>query len=410
MTDSEAPAPQAQAHRGIRLEDVVSERIFTRLRREYEKKWGVRLVVLHGDGRLFMGTLPPGAGQGEALGLIRRQLTEAMRWGSPPFDLLADGGMVWLSPIMMNQRLLGGVAAFISRRRLYAGEGDIPTVNIREAADELVAMLVRENLTNAALLELNRGREMSERRRAEAIHAFKTYSLDFRAVYIREEPALMAAIRRGDREGARAVLNNILVVLHFQAGESLPLIKSFFLEMVTLMCRAAVESGCEARELLGKNYEAFSALSRIASDDELGPWLHDMLERLIDAIHNHRNDSPMAQLQSAMAYMNDNLHRELSRDEVAAVAHLSPAHFSRIFKKEMRESFTDMLNRMRVDQASTLLADGRLNLSEVALDCGFKDQSYFTKVFRKYMHTTPKDYRRRMAQSRQESGRLRSRS
>ncbi len=123
---------------------------------------------------------------------------------------------------------------------------------------------------------------------------------------------------------------------------------------------------------------------------------------MLDAIHRHRNDSPMALLQSAMAYMHENLHRDISRDEAAEVAHLSPAHFSRIFKKEMKESFTDMLNRMRIDRAAELLARTDRSLCVVALDCGFKDQSYFTKVFRKYSGRTPREYRMRLQAGRRD--------
>ncbi len=385
-----------------RLDRFVDAAAFARLRAGYERKWGAQLALLGLDGELRAGRLPPGGDTPECRRLFTMQMREATRWGDAPFDLLADGTMVWVVPVMLNQRLLGGVAAHIVRRRLYPGGGDDPAVSVREAAVELRRLLEEENLTNTALLEMRREEYLSERRRAEAIHAFKAYAPDFRTIYIREEPALMAAIRKGDREEARSLLNRILVVLHHQAGDNLALIKSFFLEIVTLMCRTAVETGCDARELLGKNYEAFTDLSSIRSDDELGPWLHDMLERLMDAIHRHRNDSPMALLQSAMAYMHENLQRDISRDEVATVAHLSPAHFSRIFKKEMKESFTDMLNRMRIDQSAELLARTDRSLCLVALDCGFKDQSYFTKVFRKYMRKTPREYRLHLQSSRRE--------
>lgn len=367
---------------------------FARLRAEYAAKWGVSLALADADGVLVRGKGPEGCDAAECRRLIRRQMQEAVRWGEAPFDLLPDGTMIWTAPLMQNLRLAGGVTAHASRRRLYPDDGDdAPAADVREAAVELRLWLEEENLTNAPFLEMRRDQYMSERRRAEAIHAFKTYAPDFRSVYIREEPALMRAIRKGDRDEARGRLNGILVALHHQAGDNLALIKSFFLEMVTLMCRTAVEAGCDARELLGKNYEAFTALSSITAHDDLGPWLHDMLERLLDTIPRHHNRSPAALLQAALAYMRENLHLDISRDQAARAAHMSPAHFSRLFKREMRESFTDMLNRLRVDQAAELLARTDQSLCMIALDCGFKDQSYFTKVFRKYMRKTPREYR-----------------
>ncbi len=372
---------------------------FEKIFAAYANAWQVCIVLVNAEGQPVVGAFPENSAE-NLPNLLVLHLHEAVRWGETPFDLLPDGGMLWLAPIITNQKPLGAVVAFLPKERLFPNDDDEPAVDVKAAAEELLAILEDENLTNAALLELRRITHLSERRRAEAIHAFKTQSLDFRSVYIREEPALMAAIRRGDREEARSRLNTILVVLHFQAGDNLNLVKTFFLEVITLMCRTAVESGCEAPELLGRNYEAFAALSRITSDEDLGPWLREMLERLIDAIHRHRNISPLAQLQSAVVFMHDNLHRDISRDDAARAAHLSPAHFSRLFKKEMRESFTDMLCRMRVERAADLLARTDRSLAIIALDCGFKDQSYFTKVFRKLMRATPRSYRLRLNRGR----------
>jgi two-component system response regulator YesN len=51
------------------------------------------------------------------------------------------------------------------------------------------------------------------------------------------------------------------------------------------------------------------------------------------------------------------------------------------------------LNHFRVEKACALMDETHLNINQIALDCGFNDQSYFTKVFRRYTGTTPKQYR-----------------
>ncbi len=296
--------------------------------------------------------------------------------------------MAWLAPVMLNDELLGGVAAFTS------DENPLETADVRAAAGELLDWLAAENRTNAAHLELRRERHLRERRRAEAIHEYKRSASDFRFLYLREEPGLMAAIRRGEREEARGILNKILVVLLHQAGDNLNLVKSFLLEIITMMSRTAVEAGCDAREVFGDKYEDFAELSRIRSDDELSPWLHEVLERLQDAIHRSRNNSPAPGLQAALDFMRENMGEGISRDDAAAAAHMSPSHFSRLFTKMLGENFSDHLARMRVEHAAELLTHTGLSLSAIALDCGFKDQSYFTKVFRKYFDRTPGGYRR----------------
>ena len=88
------------------------------------------------------------------------------------------------------------------------------------------------------------------------------------------------------------------------------------------------------------------------------------------------------------------MDEEISRDDVANVACLSPSHFSRVVKQSFGHSFTDLLARMRIDKAREMLVRSDKSLIHICLDCGFSDQSYFTKVFQKYVGKTPGEYRR----------------
>jgi len=49
---------------------------------------------------------------------------------------------------------------------------------------------------------------------------------------------------------------------------------------------------------------------------------------------------------------------------------------------------------MRIDRAAEMLARTDKSIAAIALECGFRDQSYFTKVFKRYRSTTPRRYRR----------------
>ncbi len=160
------------------------------------------------------------------------------------------------------------------------------------------------------------------------------------------------------------------------------------------MSRSAVEAGADPAELLGANYSSFADLARIDTEEELCSWLVAMLERMMDAIKANRQYPSSVLVGAALKYMQVHLQEELSRDVVADVACLSPSHFSRVVKQTVGQSFTDLLAQMRVDKARELLARSDKSLIQVSLDCGFSDQSYFTKVFQKYTGRTPGEYRR----------------
>ena len=139
---------------------------------------------------------------------------------------------------------------------------------------------------------------------------------------------------------------------------------------------------------------AISELSRIASEEQLAPWLHQMLERIMDSIRSHRGRSPSYIVSEALRYMAEHCCEGVSRDETARAVHASPSHPSRMTKKHVGRGYTGLLNQMRTDRARELLARTVKPVAMVALDTGFADQSYFTKVFRHYTGLTPRQYRR----------------
>ncbi len=382
------------------LTEFVTSEQFTTLETSYGQKWEVDLILFKREGEPARGGLAPHYDGVEIGRLIRMHIEEALRWGEPSFALMPDGAMLWLVPVMINAEVPGCVAACMSAARFASGGDSGLFIAVRDAAEELRLLLEHANLTNGPFLELQRDKYHFERRRAEAIHDFKAFSSDFRLLYIREEPTLLNAIRTGDREQSRGILNQILLVLFNQAGENLNLVKSYVLEIITMMSRAAVEAGCDAYQVFGNKFEEFTELSSIEHDHEFSRWLHEIMERLLDAIETSRNKSSIPQLQQALEYMRNNLAEDISREQAAQAAHMSASHFSRRFKKMFNENFSDALNRIRIERAVELLSRTDESLSAIAVDCGFKDQSYFTKIFRKFHNKTPYEYRANLKKTR----------
>jgi AraC-like DNA-binding protein len=297
---------------------------------------------------------------------------------------------------MRNARILGGLLAHTSERRVFPDETGAAAMDVRLAAGDLRQLAELHDVTNAAFLA-DRRREYSwEQQRAEALHVSKFAPLpDVRQMYLREEPALMAAIRCDDRAGARGILNRLLTAICYLGGQRLDLVKSFFMELVVMMCRTAVEVGGNSRELLGVSFACLEKLSQIDSEETLSAWLRDTLEKVMDAIRSGGLADSAKAVSAAMQYLSKHFAEVISRDDAAEAAGLSPAYFSRIFKSQMRKSFTAVLNELRVGRACELLVRTRRPLVDVAIDSGFGDQSYFTRVFRRQTGLTPKNYRRR---------------
>lgn len=322
-----------------------------------------------------------------------RAVHETLKWGEPYLHLCCGNCVIWAVPVMDNAELVGGIVAGgvpideCSRDRWNAAR-------IRAAANRLLQLAIEANLTNAAYLELRRLDAERESRRAEAIHELKNRCYDsIRDIYLREEPGLLASIKRGDRSQAREILNRILVGIYYLGRDRPSLLKSFLLELVVMMSRTAVESGAEPSELLGANYSSIAELDYISDEADLSAWLVAMLEHIMDTIKEQRDYPNTVLLTSALQFMEQRLAQNISRDDAASAACMSPSHFSRLMKEKFGRSFTEVLNQMRIDKSKELLMRTDKSIVQICLECGFNDQSYFTKVFQRYTGRTPREYR-----------------
>lgn len=364
---------------------------------KYRKRWGITVLLADPTGRVVAGEDGLDCSKGpECSALRQKAIHEALRWGEPSMLLCPANCIVWAVPLMCNSAVIGGLVAEKVKVAVDEGEdGLLTTSEVRKAALDLFALAKEANLTNAALLQIKQMDARRESERAEAIHELKGQDCygSIRDIYLLEEPVLMSAIKRGDRLTAREIINRILVGIYYYGRERPTLLKSFILELVVTMSRSAVEAGADPSELLGANYSSFADLARIESEEDLCKWLVSMLERMMDAIKsNHRYPNSVL-LSAALKYMRDNIQNDLSRDDVANVACLSPSHFSRVVKQTFGQSFTELMSRMRIEKARELLSCTEKSLVQICLDCGFNDQSYFTKVFQRYTGHTPGEYR-----------------
>jgi AraC family transcriptional regulator len=101
---------------------------------------------------------------------------------------------------------------------------------------------------------------------------------------------------------------------------------------------------------------------------------------------------PAYKLSEAIAYIQDHLDKELSLTEIAAEVKMSPYYFARLFKQSMGIAPYQYLIQQRVERAKRLLKQRNDAIVDVALQCGFANQSHFTKLFRQLTGMTPKAY------------------
>ncbi len=96
-------------------------------------------------------------------------------------------------------------------------------------------------------------------------------------------------------------------------------------------------------------------------------------------------------------FINDNLDRDISLEELAALAHLSPTHFCRAFARSMGMPPHHYQLHQRVERAKRMLANPRRSITDVAIASGYSASSNFATAFRRMTGMSPREFRRSLA-------------
>lgn len=102
--------------------------------------------------------------------------------------------------------------------------------------------------------------------------------------------------------------------------------------------------------------------------------------------------SRIMKMRMALSYIHRNYKQHISLSEIAELLDLQPPSVVKLFKELINKKPLEYINSYRINCAQEMLKEGRNSVTAVALECGFTDVSYFTKVFKKYTDQTPRQF------------------
>ena len=135
---------------------------------------------------------------------------------------------------------------------------------------------------------------------------------------------------------------------------------------------------------------------------DLGAELARHVSRSLAPVqHSSRNTSVIActapniseKILASARWLEANVDRSISMDDAAQVATMSERNFLRRFKNEIGMTPSEYLTRARIDMSCRMLLESRLPVDKIARRCGIGSGGQLAKLFRKYLSTTPTDYR-----------------
>ncbi|MED4224915.1 AraC family transcriptional regulator [Neobacillus cucumis] len=210
----------------------------------------------------------------------------------------------------------------------------------------------------------------------------------------KETSELFSSVRIGHTEGAvtqiKGIMNRVAEIYDYNED----VFKSEVIDLLMMMSRIVLEAGVSPISILTNTANVIQDLYHTIRYDKFvmkvctySKWLTEQVEETY--IHDV---SPI--IKKAIRYMKENHQKVVSLEDIAHYCHLSRYHFSHLFKNEVGTSVMDFFNKLRIDKSLFYLEKTDFSVQEIAIQVGFQDSNYFSRLFKKYLNSSPTEYRR----------------
>lgn len=163
--------------------------------------------------------------------------------------------------------------------------------------------------------------------------------------------------------------------------------------MRTLMRMGAKQGGLSPVLIDSISQEYAQRMKYTRTKEELRYLLSEMNGRLCDEIRERRRSGWSPVVRRAVDYMEVNLSKSMTTEEIARAAGEKKRTFVSRFFRETGMTVKEYMAKIRCDIASQLLTDSEASIQEIAAYVGYPDNNYFSKVFKANLGMSPQSYR-----------------
>lgn len=170
-------------------------------------------------------------------------------------------------------------------------------------------------------------------------------------------------------------------------------IKNQVIVLIALVSRAAVDGGLhpEIAFTLGDTF--IQRLEELYNFNEIKSLAREVRYTFTHKVSQIKKERYSKTITICQDFIFSNIYEDINLDDIAEKVGISPNYLPVLFRKEVGIPISEYINQIKIDEAKKLISYSQKPLAEISALLNFSDQSYFTKVFKKFVGTTPKQYR-----------------
>jgi two-component system, response regulator YesN len=200
---------------------------------------------------------------------------------------------------------------------------------------------------------------------------------------------LEIALETDDKIMAEKTMDQLFLNCIEKAG-SVEEVQENTLMLSSLLIHIIQKQQWSIKEVVGEDYIYFHNLSLLATKEQIRIWMQRTIRNYLSYIRNKRTSSSHQIIKAVFKMIEQHIDQELTLSHVANQLFLNSSYLSRLFKQVTGVSFSSYVLERKMQRAKKSLHEGTL-VYDAAASVGYRDVSYFTKVFRKFWGVTPRE-------------------
>lgn len=209
------------------------------------------------------------------------------------------------------------------------------------------------------------------------------------------EAQLIREIYQLETEAAKESLRALIDLLSERSGKHFfRAVRHYFIVLSSVVTRKLIDNQAPLKKAFAFNSACVQMVDERMNDAEFLQFADDLVEFYIYVISERKQPSYKHQtVNRVIMFIDDEVETDLSVEDIALHFSISTSHLSRIFKEHVGITLVEYLNVRRVEESQYYLRHTVKSISNISEQFHFCNQSYYTRIFKKYVGLTPKHFR-----------------
>ncbi|MFJ8237716.1 helix-turn-helix transcriptional regulator [Ureibacillus sp. NPDC094379] len=209
------------------------------------------------------------------------------------------------------------------------------------------------------------------------------------------ESKLLFEIFHLESTKAKKSLHELIDILSIRFGKQvIKVVRNYFVILSSIVARKLLDNQVPSKKAFAFNLACADMIENKMKDAEFLQFADELIDFYVYFIADRKQPTFRHQtVNKVIMYINDELESDLTVESIANKFHISTSHLSRIFREHVGITLVEYLNVRRVEESQYYLRHTNKSITSISDQFHFCNQSYFTRIFKKYTGVTPKHFR-----------------